>query len=701
MRGVARGQIAGSEAAGSLPTVHPIERLRYVARASGAPQGTLVRETAAALGSLAFDPAGLVTACRRVLDRHPASGPLWWLAARVLTTIGDPDEEGWRCADELDDDTTVDALVHALPDDARVCVLGWPELAGEALARRGDLEVLAVDALDEGSGLVRQLRYAGVDATDVPVSGLGSAVANAGLVLLEASAASPSGIVAVAGSRAAAAVARQAGVPVWAVVGLGRRLPAPLFGALLARIEAEHPDEPWESTDEVVPSELLDCVAGPVGAIDPGLALAQADCPVAAELLRGAAPVIRRRLLVALLVVAGAGACGGGGSASQPFADHDHDTSFVESDDVAVDEPDEPDEAEETDEAPTEVAVAVPQAYAVDGALEVEDFTVLVSGVIVDPQHYALLYASESFVVRRVRDGDAVYVARAVDMAVLDTRPFIQTDAVEGTALGLLQQRVEEGPDPEANVAGADISVDALLELLLTDPAALLDLDALAGAADPRPIAVPDAVAAPVEAIGLEPPPLEAAIEVDGGELTWAEVFVGGSVVEYRLAVLYTDHGEPTVAELGVPSADRIDATPWVEEEALRAFAGSALLAPAALPAAIVLVGAVVLDAAETIEGCEQVELDYTTPPDQPLGPESLTLFLLPQACATAADPTAFDETFGGFPARGAGAEVLIQSTVVQVQPSDALSPEAVEAAVASIVPVTAEQLIAAVVPSD
>ena len=26
--------------------------------------------------------AGTVTACRRVLDRHPTSGALWWLASR-------------------------------------------------------------------------------------------------------------------------------------------------------------------------------------------------------------------------------------------------------------------------------------------------------------------------------------------------------------------------------------------------------------------------------------------------------------------------------------------------------------------------------------------------------------------------------------------------------------------------------------------
>ena len=266
--------------------MHPIERLRYVARASGAPQAALVRETAAALGSLAFDPAGLVTACRRVLDRHPSSGALWWLAARVLTTMGDADEEGWRCADELDDDPTSEELAHALPAEATVCVLGWPELTGEALARRGDVEVLAIDALDEGIGLVRQLRYAGVDASDVPVVGLGAAVASADLLVLEASATSPDGFVAVAGSRAAAAVAHHAGVPVWVVVGRGRRLPAELFAALTARVEAEHAREPWLSPDEVVPASLVGCVSGPAGLVDPAIALATADCPVAAELLR-------------------------------------------------------------------------------------------------------------------------------------------------------------------------------------------------------------------------------------------------------------------------------------------------------------------------------------------------------------------------------------------------------------------------------
>ncbi len=78
-----------------------------------------------------------------------------------------------------------------MPDEATACVLGWPELVGEALPRRGDVEVLAVDTLGEGSGLVRRLMRAGIDAVDVPTSGLGAAVSSYDLLLLEAVAVGP------------------------------------------------------------------------------------------------------------------------------------------------------------------------------------------------------------------------------------------------------------------------------------------------------------------------------------------------------------------------------------------------------------------------------------------------------------------------------------------------------------------------------
>ena len=57
-------------------------------------------------------------------------------------------------------------LAHCLPDEATIVVLGWPELIGAALPRRGDLEVLVVDVHQEGGGLVMQLVDADVNALD-------------------------------------------------------------------------------------------------------------------------------------------------------------------------------------------------------------------------------------------------------------------------------------------------------------------------------------------------------------------------------------------------------------------------------------------------------------------------------------------------------------------------------------------------------
>ena len=75
--------------------MHPIERLRLVARAGAEGRSALLaREAATALAMFSDDPAGLVTACRRLVDRHPTSGPMWWLAARVLVS-SDPGGEAW------------------------------------------------------------------------------------------------------------------------------------------------------------------------------------------------------------------------------------------------------------------------------------------------------------------------------------------------------------------------------------------------------------------------------------------------------------------------------------------------------------------------------------------------------------------------------------------------------------------------------
>ncbi len=229
--------------------MHPIERLRYIARSDGGDPRSLVAETASALRALGADPAGLVVACRRIIERHPTSGPLWWLCAHMLTDT-DPYAVARRLAEEICDDTTADVLADALPVGATVCVVGWADLIGDALLKRDDVGVLVVGSEDRADFLT-------------------SSVLAADLVLIEALAASPSEMLAAPGARAAASIAYCSEIPVWAIVGVGRRIPEVGFRALADRVPAER-------VADVVPLGLCSEVA-------PN----DSDCPIALELTRG------------------------------------------------------------------------------------------------------------------------------------------------------------------------------------------------------------------------------------------------------------------------------------------------------------------------------------------------------------------------------------------------------------------------------
>lgn len=265
---------------GSVDGVHPMERLRHLARASEADQRLLVAETAAALAAMRHDiastPGGLVAAARRIVEHHPLSGPLWGLCAHAVTAI-DPFAEIRRFATEVEYDDTPGHLADAIPVDATVVVMGWPDLAGDALLQRGDVSVLAVDARDEGSAFVRRLRRADVDAEVVPPSGLAAAVLAADLVLVEALAAGADEVVATVGSRAAASVAWCSDVAAWVVIGRGRRLADRLYEAMVAGMRGAR--VPWDASAEAVPTGLF------TAAVDAG----DDACPAAPELLRHSA----------------------------------------------------------------------------------------------------------------------------------------------------------------------------------------------------------------------------------------------------------------------------------------------------------------------------------------------------------------------------------------------------------------------------
>lgn len=264
------------------PAVHPIERLRYVARAGDVPTAPLVREAALALATFAHDPVELVTACRQLIERRPSSGPLLWVTARMVTGT-DPSTEAWDAVEALERDTTVRELAHALPADASVLVIGASEQCGEAVMQRGDVEVLVADTVGEGYGLIRQLEAYDHAVADVPAAGVGAAAREADLVLIEAEMMHEGGALARSGSLAAAAVARAAEVPIWLVAGVGRVVPSRMFEWAAA---ADDDIDPWDATLEVVPIDLVDRVVGPSGLQPVAEIRYRVDCPVAPELFR-------------------------------------------------------------------------------------------------------------------------------------------------------------------------------------------------------------------------------------------------------------------------------------------------------------------------------------------------------------------------------------------------------------------------------
>lgn len=263
--------------------MHPIERLRYVARSQGAPADVLVDESAMALGAFRDDPAGLVAACRRIIDRQLTCGPLWWLCARVLCAT-DPMVEARAASEELAGDRTARELAAALGDDATVVVLGVPELTLGALARRGDVTPLVVDVDGLSHDVVRHLERVDVLGEAVPARSTSVAVDRSDVVLIEAFAAGPGAALVPAGSRAAAALAAQVGTPVWLVSGVGRLMPERMWDALVGRWSASI--DPFDALEEELSLDAVDLVAGPDGPVELAEALRGTDCPVAPELFR-------------------------------------------------------------------------------------------------------------------------------------------------------------------------------------------------------------------------------------------------------------------------------------------------------------------------------------------------------------------------------------------------------------------------------
>ena len=235
--------------------MHPIERLRYVARAGTVPLVPLVRESASALSSFADDPMGLLTSCRRLLDRRRDCGPLVWLAARMLTGP-DPRQEARDAVDALESDPTAWELSDALPAGASVLAVGEREAVAAALHQRLDVPTLEPE-----------------DPEALPA---------ADLVVLTSDCMGPSQALVAAAAARVAETARGLGTPVWLVGGVGRVLPGPMWDLLSAR---HRPDDPAMQGLTVLDLDhFVTRVVTPSGLQTPADAVRQSDCPVVPEL---------------------------------------------------------------------------------------------------------------------------------------------------------------------------------------------------------------------------------------------------------------------------------------------------------------------------------------------------------------------------------------------------------------------------------
>ena len=243
--------------------MHPIERLRFVARASGLDDATVALEATAALVAFAGDPTAMVPACRQLLSRQPGCGPLWWACARLLTST-----DVWASAQE-----TIALLEQDRTESALAAAMSGPH---GAVGSPG-----------------RQDRAAEVAPTVSWASALGR-----GTVLLRRSVA-PGG--SAGSSEAAADQPRGTAAARWLVAPVGTRLAGPLWDSLRSALSgpgrrgAPGPghDDPLAPRSRTSTPEFVELASFTHVVCHDGLVavgeLAAPDCPVAPELanLRG------------------------------------------------------------------------------------------------------------------------------------------------------------------------------------------------------------------------------------------------------------------------------------------------------------------------------------------------------------------------------------------------------------------------------
>ena len=227
--------------------------------------------------AFADDPAGLVIASRRLIERRPAAAPavVAGVAGAVLPRPAfeamepPPTSSGtarrWRWPATSRAGRWPSSAGPTRPAPLCGCGAGWAEAStrptGSWSCRQDGTAGGAPTGSRGTASTPGSCRAGEVDA----------AARRCVLALLEAAALGPDSFLAATGSGALAAAARDAQRPVWLVAGVGRILPGPLYDALIRRVG----DDP---AFEVVPLDAVDEIAGPAGPV-PRSRLARPSVP--------------------------------------------------------------------------------------------------------------------------------------------------------------------------------------------------------------------------------------------------------------------------------------------------------------------------------------------------------------------------------------------------------------------------------------
>ena len=251
--------------------MHPIEHLRYLARAGYADAPELVSETASALRHLGADPANLLLTCRRIVEKHPTCGPLWWLCAELLTAL-EPRDTLRRCVESVREDSTPAHLSGHLatrfPDGGTVVVNGWSWEIAVALVQSFGFEACVIDGDNGADHMVRVLERNDVTAHLIEPQRAAAAVGESTAILVSTAFAAPDGLWSPIGSAQLAATAYCAGIDVIATTPVGTRLPKVFTDAMVRLVDDDTRGESWHRDIEMISLGLVTTFVGGKGVED-------------------------------------------------------------------------------------------------------------------------------------------------------------------------------------------------------------------------------------------------------------------------------------------------------------------------------------------------------------------------------------------------------------------------------------------------